>query len=94
MDCHQSLVNKTPTNQTPDAETNVGFLGANKHHTIMNPMFSTPDKENQRVYQVWANGLLDSEFIKYDQALLWFRLIKRDGHKARLTSRFLDESEY
>jgi len=24
-----------PTNQTPDAETNVGFLGANKHQTIM-----------------------------------------------------------
>jgi len=60
----------------------------------MNPMFSTPDKENQRVYQVWANGLLDGEFIKYDQALLWLRLIKRDGHEARLTSRFLDESEY
>jgi hypothetical protein len=60
----------------------------------MNPMFSTPDKENQRVYQVWANGLLDGEFIKYDHALLWLRLIKRDGHEARLTSRFLDESEY
>ena len=31
-----TATNKTPTNQTPDAETNVGFLGANfKHHTIM-----------------------------------------------------------
>lgn len=30
-----------PTNQTPDAETNVGFLGANKHHTIMRKQYTT-----------------------------------------------------
>ena len=60
----------------------------------MNPMFNTPDKENQRVYQVWTNGLLDGEFLKYEHALKWFRLIKKDGDKARLTSRLLDESEY
>ena len=60
----------------------------------MNPMFSTPDKENQRVYQVWTDGLLDGEFLKYDHALSWFRLIKADGTRVKMTTRYLDESEY
>ena len=41
MDLRKSLVNKTPTNPTPRTETNAGFLGANKHKTIMKKQYNT-----------------------------------------------------
>lgn len=60
----------------------------------MNKFFQTPNKEEQRVFEIYSDGLLDSAFLKYDEALSHCRYLKRLGYEAEMKSRYLDESEY
>ena len=60
----------------------------------MNNYFTTPNREEQRVFEVYEGGLLDSAFYKYDEALAHFRYLTRLGYEPKMQTRYLDESEY
>ena len=60
----------------------------------MNNYFTTPNLEEQRVFEVYSSGLLDAAFYKYDEALAHCRYLTRLGCKAKIKTRHLDESEY
>ena len=62
--------------------------------TIMKKFFQTPNREEQRVLIVYCNGLLDGEFINYNEALTHCRYLMSLGYEAEMKSRYLDESEY
>lgn len=60
----------------------------------MNNYFTTPNREEQRVFEVYEGGLLDCAFLNYDEALSHCRYLTRLGCEAKIKTRQLDESEY
>ena len=62
--------------------------------TIMHNYFTTPNREEQRVFEVYSSGLLDAAFYKYDEALAQCRYLTRVGYETKMRTRYLDESEY
>ena len=60
----------------------------------MNNYFTTPNREKQRVFEVYEGGLLDCAFLNYDEALAHCRYLMRLGYNPKIKTRRLDESEY
>jgi len=47
-----------------------------------------------KIYQVYSNGLLETESPVYQEVKDFYNLLKVTGYAAKITYRYKDESEY